>query len=84
MTLTVVLSAGFLILSTNGRGLIPGRLQSISEMCFEFVANLLRDSAGSEGMKFFPMVFSLFLFILVSNLIAEDSGKAIKIGRAHV
>jgi len=68
MTLTVALSAGFLILSTNGRGLIPGRLQSISEMCFEFVANLLRDSAGSEGMKFFPMVFSLFLFILVSNL----------------
>lgn len=68
MTLTVAFSAGFLILSTNGRGLIPGRLQSISEMCFEFVANLLRDSAGSEGMKFFPMVFSLFLFILVSNL----------------
>lgn len=68
MALTVAFSAGFLILSTNGRGLIPGRLQSISEMCFEFIANLLRDSAGSEGMKFFPMVFSLFMFILVSNL----------------
>jgi len=68
MTLTVVASAGFLMLSTSGRGLIPTRLQSISEMCFEFVANLLRDSAGSEGMKFFPLVFSLFLFILVSNL----------------
>jgi len=69
MTITVGITAAFLILSTNGRGLIPSRVQSVSEMCFEFVANLLRDSAGSEGMKFFPMVFSLFLFILVSNLI---------------
>lgn len=68
MTLTVAATAGFLILSTNGRGLIPGRLQSVSEMCFEFIANLLRDSAGSEGMKFFPLVFSLFMFILVSNM----------------
>lgn len=68
MTATVVLSAGFLIFTTSGRGLIPGRLQSISEMAYEFVANLLRDSAGNEGMKFFPLVFSLFIFILVSNL----------------
>ena len=68
MTLTLVASAGFLIFSTSGRGLIPGRMQSISEMAYEFVANLLRDSAGSEGMKFFPLVFTLFIFILVSNL----------------
>ncbi|PCH45246.1 MAG: F0F1 ATP synthase subunit A [Hyphomicrobiales bacterium] len=68
MVATVAVSAGFLILSTSGRGLIPGRMQSISEMCYEFVAGLLRDSAGSEGMKFFPLVFSLFVFILVANL----------------
>ena len=68
MVLTLVVSTGFLVFTTSGRGLIPGRLQSISEMAYEFVANLLRDSAGSEGMKFFPLVFSLFVFILVSNL----------------
>ncbi len=68
MVLTVLLSSAFLIMSTSGRGLIPTRLQSISEMTYEFVANMLRDSAGSEGMKFFPLVFSLFVFILIGNL----------------
>ncbi len=68
MVATVGLASAFLILTTSGRGLIPTRLQSISEMCYEFVAGLLRDSAGSEGMKFFPLVFSLFVFILVANL----------------
>lgn len=68
MVATVVLSAGFLIWSTGGRGLIPTRAQSVAEMTYEFVAGMLRDSAGSEGMKFFPLVFSLFLFTLVANM----------------
>ncbi len=68
MVATVVVSSAFLIMSTSGRGLIPGRLQSISEMIYEFIANLLRESAGAEGMKFFPFVFSLFVFILMANL----------------
>lgn len=68
MVATVVVSSAFLIMTTSGRGLIPTRLQSISEMAYEFVANLLRESAGSEGMKFFPLVFSLFVFILIANL----------------
>ena len=48
---------------------MPGRLQSISEMSYEFVANMLRDAAGTQGMKFFPFVFSLFMFVLVANLL---------------
>ncbi len=68
MVATVGVSAAFLIMTTSGRGLIPTRMQSISEMIYEFVASLLRESAGSEGMKFFPLVFSLFVFILVANL----------------
>jgi len=68
MVLTVLLSSAFLIMSTSGRGLIPSRLQSVSEITYEFIANMLRDSAGSEGMKFFPLVFSLFVFILIANL----------------
>ena len=68
MVATVVLTSGFLIWSTSGRGLVPTRMQSVAEMMYEFVAAMLRDSAGSQGMKFFPLVFSLFLFILVANM----------------
>ena len=68
MVLTVAGASAFLMLSTRGRGLIPGRWQSAAEMTYEFVAQTLRESAGSEGMKFFPFVFSLFMFILVANL----------------
>ncbi|MCB1438749.1 MAG: F0F1 ATP synthase subunit A, partial [Nitratireductor sp.] len=68
MVVTVAATAGFLIWATSGRGLIPTRLQSLAEMSYEFVASMLRDGAGSEGMKFFPFVFSLFMFVLVANL----------------
>jgi F-type H+-transporting ATPase subunit a len=52
-----------------GRALVPGRFQSVVELSYEFVANMIRTSAGSEGMKFFPLVFSLFMFIFISNLV---------------
>jgi F-type H+-transporting ATPase subunit a len=51
-------------------GLVPSRVQSISEMSYEFVASMLRDAAGTQGMRFFPLVFSLFMFVLVANLLA--------------
>jgi F-type H+-transporting ATPase subunit a len=69
MVLTVAGASAFLILSSRGRGLVPGRWQSAAEVTYEFVAKTLRDSAGSEGMRFFPFVFSLFMFILVANLL---------------
>lgn len=69
MVATVAASSAFLYLTTSSRGLIPTRLQSLSEMSYEFVANMLRDAAGTQGMKFFPMVFSLFMFVLVANLL---------------
>ena len=68
MALTVVGASAFLILSTRGRGLVPSRWQSAAEMTYEFLAQTLRDSAGSEGMRFFPFVFTLFMFVLVGNL----------------
>src|SRR6201995_1272173 len=52
-----------------GRQLVPGRIQSMAELSYEFVASTIRSTAGSEGMKFFPLIFSLFMFICVSNLI---------------
>lgn len=69
MVATVVLTSGFYLWATGGRGLVPSRAQSFAEMTYEFVAGMLRDAAGSEGMKFFPLVFSLFLFILVANML---------------
>ncbi|MEQ9246246.1 MAG: F0F1 ATP synthase subunit A [Nitratireductor sp.] len=69
MVATVVAAGAFLFLTTSSRGLVPGRLQSISEMSYEFVASMLRDSAGSHGMRFFPFVFSIFMFVLMANLL---------------
>jgi F-type H+-transporting ATPase subunit a len=68
MVATVAAAGAFLYLTTSQRNLVPSRLQSISEMAYEFVASMLRDAAGTHGMKFFPFVFSLFMFVLVANL----------------
>lgn len=54
---------------TRRRSLVPGRLQSVAEMSYEFIADTIRSTAGTEGMRFFPFVFSLFMFILFMNLI---------------
>jgi F-type H+-transporting ATPase subunit a len=64
---TVALIA--VLMLVPGRRLVPGRFQSIAELSYEFVANMIRSTAGKEGLKFFPLVFSLFMFIAVSNLI---------------
>ena len=68
MVATVAATTGFLMLATSGCGMVPTKLQSIAELAYEFVAGMLRDAAGSHGLKFFPLVFSLFMFILVGNL----------------
>jgi F-type H+-transporting ATPase subunit a len=69
MFLSVALISVLMIGGVSGRQLVPGRIQSMAELSYEFVANTIRSTAGSEGMKFFPLVFSLFMFIMVSNLV---------------
>lgn len=69
MVATVAAAGAFLFLTTSSRGLVPSRMQSISEMAYEFIASMLRDAAGTQGMRFFPFVFSLFMFVLVANLL---------------
>ena len=69
MLIVVLAAAAMLIGTTSSRAIIPGRLQLVAEMSYEFVANTLRNSAGAEGMKFFPFVFTLFIFVLFANLI---------------
>jgi len=69
MVVSVLLAASFLYFATSARSLIPGRAQSVAEMSYEFIANILREGAGSAGMKFFPLVFTLFMFVLTANLL---------------
>jgi F-type H+-transporting ATPase subunit a len=69
MLLAVVLTAALMIGGVAGGRLVPGRMQSIAEITYEFVASTIRSNAGAEGMKFFPLVFSIFMFICVSNLV---------------
>ena len=68
MVLTVGLIGLFLIWGSSRRAIVPGRMQLMVEMTYEFIAKMVRDTAGTEGMKFLPFVFSLFMFILVANL----------------
>jgi F-type H+-transporting ATPase subunit a len=65
----VALITLFIVLGTSSRGLVPGRLQSMVELFYEFVADTVKSSAGQEGMRFFPFVFSLFMFVLVLNVV---------------
>jgi F-type H+-transporting ATPase subunit a len=66
----VLLAITFLmIVGTAQKAIIPGRLQSVAEMSYEFVASTVRGTTGNEGMKFFPLVFSLFMFVVFSNVI---------------
>lgn len=74
MVLALVLISGFLIFAMRSRALIPGRLQSMAEVVYEYVAGIVRDNLGEDGMKYFPWVFSLFIFILVLNLIGMIPG----------
>ena len=74
MMIAVGIAATFLIYSTRGRALVPTRLQSMAEMAYEFIAGTVRDNVGTEGMKFFPLVFSLFIFVLICNLLGMIPG----------
>ena len=69
MALAIILVTLFMVLGMRKQALVPGRWQSMAEMSYEFVANMLRDTVGSEGRRYFPFVFSLFMFILFGNML---------------
>jgi F-type H+-transporting ATPase subunit a len=69
MLLAVALTAALMLGSTGGRRLVPTRMQSVAELSYEFIADMIRSAAGEHGLKFFPLVFSLFMFVLFSNLV---------------
>jgi F-type H+-transporting ATPase subunit a len=74
MVVAVVLATLLLTVGMGRRSLVPGRLQSIAELMYEFVAGMLRDNAGPAAKPFFPFVFSLFMFVLLGNLVGMIPG----------
>jgi len=69
MLIAFAIVAWITVVTTSARALVPGRLQDVAEMSYEFIASSLQSTAGPEGMKFFPLVFTLFMFILTVNVI---------------
>lgn len=74
MVIAVVLVTAFLTLSVRSRALVPGRWQSMAEVFYEFIAGMLRDNVGSAGRKYFPFIFTLFMFVLAGNLLGMVPG----------
>jgi F-type H+-transporting ATPase subunit a len=69
MVAAVLVSTLLLVLAGRPAALVPGRLQSIGELSYEFIAGMVRDNCGTQGMKYFPWVFSIFMFVLFGNFL---------------
>ncbi len=69
MTIAVALATLLLVGATARAALVPGRLQSVAELTYEFIAGMVQENVGSEGRQYFPLVFSVFIFILFGNLL---------------
>ena len=69
MTIVVVLVTALVVLGTRKRALVPGRWQSLAEMSYEFVADMIETNVGHGGRQFLPFIFTLFMFILFANLL---------------
>ena len=74
MALTVAVISAIMIYGSSQRSVVPGRLQSLAEMIYEFVASTVTGVMGKDGMKFFPLVFSLFMFVLAGNMLGMIPG----------
>jgi F-type H+-transporting ATPase subunit a len=69
MLLAVALTCLLVAIGARGDSGVPGRLQAMAEMAYEFIAGMVRSAAGESGMRFFPLVFAIFFFVLVTNLL---------------
>ena len=69
MVVAILIASALLTFSVRRRALVPGRWQSVAELLYEGTANMIRDTVGNEGRKYFPFIFTLFMFLLFGNLI---------------
>ena len=69
MVLAVGLIGTFMLAASSRSALVPGRLQLMGEMAYKFIADMIQENIGNEGMRYFPFIFSLFMFILFCNML---------------
>ena len=69
MVLTVLAISAFLVLGMRKHAHVPGRWQSMAELSYIFIANLVKDTVGNEGRAYFPFIFTVFMFVLFGNLL---------------
>jgi F-type H+-transporting ATPase subunit a len=69
MVIVATIITLLLTLGPRKRALVPGRWQSIAELSYEFIANMVRENIGAEGRRYFPMIFTLFMFVLFGNML---------------
>ena len=69
MFFTVLAIAALMVLGSRGRAIVPSRSQSVAELAYGFVYKMVEDVAGKDGAKFFPYIFTLFLFIIFANFL---------------
>jgi F-type H+-transporting ATPase subunit a len=74
MAMAAAAATAFLTLGARRRALVPGRVQLLAEMTYEFVANMIRDNVGDAGRRYFPYIFTLFMFILFGNMLGLIPG----------
>ncbi|PLL11797.1 F0F1 ATP synthase subunit A [Tabrizicola sp. TH137] len=68
--LAVLCTVALFVLGTRGRAIIPTRVQSIAELAYGFIYKMVEDIAGPEGARYFPKIFTLFVFIIMTNYLA--------------
>ena len=69
MALTVVVITLVMVVGARGRALVPSRAQSVAELAYGFVHKMVEDVCGKEGLRYFPYIMTLFMFILVANFL---------------
>ncbi len=69
MAIVVLCIIGLLVLGTRGRAIVPSRIQSVAELLYGFVYKMVEDVTGKDGVKYFPYIFTIFLFILFANFL---------------
>ena len=69
MALAILCVIGLLVLGTRGRAIIPNRVQSIAELAYGFIYKMVEDVSGKDGVKYFPYIMTLFIFIVFSNFL---------------
>ena len=74
MGIAVLLSSTFLLLGAARMSLVPGRIQMASESLYNFIADMIEQNAGEKAKRYFPFIFTLFVFILTCNLLGMIPG----------